>query len=172
MSRLSEFYSIGSWLSKKFDYHVKSRHRKVANMQVNQGEIWDCDLGFNIGEEKNKKRPVVILSANKVNRTGKVLVAPITEAKGKMSLKTSHLPQHPTWFLLHSDTQDSSKMYLPNRKIPRKSKGYSILDKDSVIQCEEMRSLSKARLLGKKGDLFERDSELLTKQIKKVFDIL
>ncbi len=169
MNKLSDFFNIGNWLSKKMNYHKQAGTNRVKSMQVNKGEIWNCDLGYNIGEEKNKIRPVVVLSSNNVNRTGKVLVAPITDAKGKTNVH--NLPQHPSWFLLFSNTADPQKMHRVGRSIPRKALGYTILEKDSIIQCEEMRCLSKARLLGKRGDLYQRDLELLPKQIKKVFDI-
>jgi len=151
------------------NYHKKAGNRRVKQMQVNQGEIWQCNLGFNIGEEKNKKRPVIILSTNSVNRTGKVLVAPITDAEGKIN--EHNLPQFNTWYLLYSSTTNPRNMFKPNRTIPRRAIKYSILSKDSVIQCEEVRSVSKARLISKKGELTIADSVILKTKIKNVFDI-
>jgi mRNA interferase MazF len=168
---LSEFFNIGSWLSKKMEYHRISNHNSVKRKQVNQGEIWDCDLGFNIGEEKNKKRPVVVVSNNSANRTGKIVVAPITDARGKVN--PTGLPQHNTWYLLLSDTTDDNKMHTPNRRVPKSAIQYSFITKDSIIQCEELRSLSKARLVGvKKGNLDPADLDRLKNKLKKVFDIL
>lgn len=168
---MSDFFNIGSWLSKKMQYHNISSHNRIKRKQINQGEIWKCDLGFNIGEEKNKERPVVVISNNKVNRTGKIVVAPITDAIGKIN--QHGLPQHNTWYLLHSNTTDSNKMYLPGRTVPKNATQYRNLTKDSIIQCEELRSISKARLLHNKiDDLNPNDLDQLKKKIKKVFDIL
>lgn len=167
---MSEYFDIGKWVSEKMSYHKIADFRRVKGMQVNQGEIWQCDLGFNIGEEKNKKRPVVILSTNSVNRTGKVLVAPITDAKG--NINQHNLPQHNTWYLLYSNTSNPLNMFNPRRTIPKNGVTYPELYKDSIIQCEEMRSLSKARLLSKKGKLTPVDLSLLQSKIKNVFDII
>lgn len=52
-----EYYNIASWLKEKVHYHKSSKHNKIKRTQVNYGEIWYCDLGCNIGAEKNKCRP-------------------------------------------------------------------------------------------------------------------
>jgi mRNA interferase MazF len=168
---LSDFFNIGCWLSKKMEYHKKASLRTVRKKQVLQGEIWECDLGFNVGEEKNKKRFVIVISNNKVNRTGKVVVAPITDAVGKIN--SVGLPQHNTWYLLYTASTNPSNWYDSTRTVPRSAVQYSWLTKDSVIQCEELRSVSKARLLNSKvGDLDPNDFSRLKTKIKKVFDIL
>lgn len=151
-------------------YHKLSADNRVKRKNIVQGEIWRCDLGFNIGEEKNKERPVVVISTNKVNRTGKVVVAPITDATGKIDVSTG-VPQHNTWYLLFSDTTDTNRMYIPGRILPKSAITYSFLTKDSVVQAEELRSLSKARLLTKQGQLDSSDLSRLKKKISNVFDI-
>lgn len=159
--------NMGKWLSKKIDYHTLSRRSK--GKQINTGEVWQCDLGFNIGEEKNKERPVLILSNNKVNRTGKVVIACITDASGKMN--PSNLPQFNTWYLLFSDTSDPTKMYLPSRRIPSNAPRYSFLSKDSIVQFEEIRAVSKARLIRRLGMLDPIDSQRQQQKIKNLFNI-
>ena len=166
---MSDFYNIGLWLAKKMEYHQNSSFKKVKRKQVNLGEVWRCDLGYNVGEEKNKIRPVVVISNNRINRTGKVIVAPITDAKGKINL--NHLPQHNSWYLLYSNTTDPLNMYNPNRRVPNVALTYGFLTKDSVVQCEEMRSLSKARLLSQEGKLDVLDVDKIKHKIKSVFDI-
>lgn len=167
---MSEYFLIGTWLAKKMTYHQNASHRKVLRKQLNQGEIWECDFGFNIGQEKNKKRRVIILSNNKVNRTGKVLVAPITNAFNKTNQED--LPQHNTWMLIYTDSQNQNNWFRTNREVPKSGYKYSWLTKDSVIQCEEMRSVSKARIVGNKlGEIEEDDLTILKRKIKKVFDI-
>lgn len=164
-----DLIDIGKWLGKKMEYHQRSSFRKVKGMQVNQGEVWECDFGYNIGEEKNKKRPAVVLSNNKVNRTGKVIVAPITDAKGKMN--AYNLPQQNTWYLLHCDSTDTRNWYDPLRVIPRNAIQYNLIRKDSVIQCEELRSVSKVRLVSKKGNIDTDDFLRLKTKISNTFDI-
>lgn len=49
------YYNVAKWLSQKLNYHKFSSYRNIQNKQVNMGEIWECNLGYSIGEEKNKK---------------------------------------------------------------------------------------------------------------------
>ena len=72
MSLDVHYYNVAKWLSQKFSYHKFSSYRNIKNKQVNIDEVWECDLGYNVGEEKNKKRPALVISNNKINRTGKV----------------------------------------------------------------------------------------------------
>lgn len=165
-----DYFNIGNWVSKKFYYHKTSTFKRVRNMQINSGEIWTCDLGFNVGEEKNKLRPILIVSNNNINRTGKVIVLTITDAKGKVN--AYNLPQHNSWFLLYSNTLDPNSMFTLGRTIPQKQNAYSCITKDSIIQCEEIKSISKARLIQKLGNIDSGDFDIIKKKLKKVFDIL
>lgn len=165
-----DYFNIGSWLKEKLNYHKIADHNKIKRKQVNQKEVWKCDFGYNVGQEKNKNRPVIILSNNQTNRTGKVLVAPITEAFGKIN--SSNLPQQNTWYLLYSDTANPKNMFNQNRQVPQNAITYDWIYKDSIIQCEEMQSVSKARLSKSKiGLLHTDDWERLTSKIKNAFDI-
>ena len=131
-----------------------------------------CNLGFNIGEEKNKMRPVLVISNNKINRSGKVVVICITDAIGK--LNQNDLPSQDSWYLLYSDTMDDKKMYRAGRKIKFNQKANKFLDKDSVVQCEEIRSISKARLNRNKGCIGKIDNEdlkFIKMKLERVFQI-
>lgn len=171
MSLEQDYYNIGKWVGDKLHYHKISYYNSIKRKQVLQGEIWECDLGYNIGEEKNKKRPVLVVSNNFINRTGKVIVACITDAKGKIK-PSSHVPYYDSWHLLYSNTTDDNKMFRPGRTIPKKAISYSFLDKDSVVQCEELRFVSKARLSANKcGSIDPRDFTKIQDKLKNVFDI-
>ena len=89
-------------------------------------------------------RPVLVMSNNKINNSEKVVVVCITDAKGKVNARC--LPIQDSWFLLYSDTEDEEKQVIPGRTIPASMHTYEFLDKDSMIQCEEIRAVSKARL--------------------------
>lgn len=66
--------SFADWTYKKYTYD-KSRTQKA----IFQWDIFYCDLGHNIGNEKNKTRPVVIVQKTKgYLDAGTLLVAPIT----------------------------------------------------------------------------------------------
>jgi mRNA interferase MazF len=170
MSFEEDYFNIGSWLHKKLGYHKISNHRVEKNKQVILGEIWQCDLGYNIGEEKNKVRPAMVISNNSINRTGKAVVICITDAQNKVN--RFNLPPQNSWYLLYSDTADVTKMFAPGRVIPSGATRYTFLDKDSVLQCEEIRSVSKTRLLSRVGNINPTDLVRIKEKMKKVFDIL
>lgn len=167
-----EYYDIASWLKDKLNYNRISRYNKSKNRQVLHGEIWFCDLGYNIGTEKNKMRPVLVISNNKVNRSEKVVVVCITDAKGKINEKC--FPLRDSWFLLYSNTNDKNKQVIPGRVVPQYAKAYDFLDKDSIVQCEEIRAVSKARLntgRGCIGMLDSKDFALIKEKIKRTYNL-
>ena len=139
-----EYIDIGCWLKSKYLYHIKASYNRIKRLQVLRGQVWYCDFGYNIGTEKNKKRPVLIISSNKINTSEKVVVLPITDAKNK--LNGNHLPAQNSWYLLYSNTQDPNNMTHPHRSILGNNTPYAFLIKDSLVQCEEIRCVSKARL--------------------------
>lgn len=97
-----EYYNIASWTKDKVNYNRVSKFNTNKHRQVLHGQIWFCDLGYNIGTEKNKMRPVLVMSNNKINNSEKVVVVCITDAKGKVNARC--LPIQDSWFLLYSDT--------------------------------------------------------------------
>jgi mRNA-degrading endonuclease toxin of MazEF toxin-antitoxin module len=137
-SEAQEYYNLAGWITDKLNYHRISKFKSSRRRQVLCGQIWYCDLGYNVGTEKNKLRPVLVISNNKVNNSEKVVVICITDAKGKLNVH--NLPVQDSWFLLHADT-------------------YRFLEKDSVLQCEEIRAVSKARLDSKRGCIGKLTSE-------------
>ena len=62
-----EYYNIASWTKDKVNYNRVSKFNTNKHRQVLHGQIWFCDLGYNIGTEKNKMRPVLVMSNNKIN---------------------------------------------------------------------------------------------------------
>lgn len=171
MSIDQEYFNMGKWLGDKLHYHKISYYNSIKRKQVLQGEVWKCDLGCNIGEEKNKKRPVLVISNNFISRTGKVIVACITDADGKIKAG-SHVPIYDSWCLLYANTTDNAKMFRIGRTVPRNNIPYSFLDKDSVVQCEELKAVSKARLsINKLGDIAPTDLIKIKNRLKIVFDI-
>jgi len=167
-----EYYSIASWLKDKVNYNRISKYKSSRNRQVLNGEIWYCDLGYNVGTEKNKLRPVLVVSNNKINNSEKVVVVSITDAKGK--LNANNLPAQDSWLLLYSNTTDDDKMFSPGRTIPSTMHSYSFLDKDSMLQCEEIRAISKSRLDATKGcigKLEPNDFALFESKFKRCYNL-
>lgn len=167
-----EYYNIASWTKDKVNYNRVSKFNTNKHRQVLHGQIWFCDLGYNIGTEKNKMRPVLVISNNKINNSEKVVVVCITDAKGKVNARC--LPIQDSWFLLYSDTEDEEKQVIPGRTIPASMHTYEFLDKDSMIQCEEIRAVSKARLDANRGcigTLTPEDFNLVKGKFKRAYNL-
>jgi mRNA interferase MazF len=88
-----------------------------------RGEVWLVDFGDPVGREQSGRRPAVVVSAEPLNesRAGIVIVVPITTAY-------RGLPSHV--------------------EIDRGSSG---LDEVSYAKCEDVKSVSEQRLIGRLG---------------------
>lgn len=92
-------------------------------MSPRRSEVWLVDFGDPVGSEQSGTRPAVVVSADALNesRAGVVVVVPITTAY-------RGLPSHV--------------------EIDRGSSG---LDEVSYAKCEDVKSVSEQRLLGRLG---------------------
>jgi mRNA interferase MazF len=90
---------------------------------VRRGEVWLVDFGDPTGREQAGRRPAVVISSDLLNdsRAGVVVVIPITTAH-------RDLPSHV--------------------EIERGSSG---LDEISYAKCEDVKSISDRRLVGRLG---------------------
>lgn len=85
-----------------------------------------------------------------------------------------NLPAQDSWLLLYSTTTDTDKMIYPGRTIPANMYAYNFLDKDSMVQCEEIRAVSKSRLdttRGCIGKLIPRDFALFKEKFKRSYNL-
>jgi mRNA interferase MazF len=92
-------------------------------VSARRGEIWLVDFGDPVGREQSGSRPAVVVSADRLNesRAGVVIVVPTTTA-------FRGLPSHV--------------------EIER---GGSGLDEVSYAKCEDVKSVSTQRLIGRLG---------------------
>ena len=167
-----EYYKIAGWLKDKVNYNRISKFNTNKRRQVLHGQIWYCDMGYNIGTEKNKLRPVLVMSNNRINNSEKVVIICITDAKGKVN--ANNLPAQDSWFLLYSGTSDEDKMISPGRQVPASMHVYDFLDKDSMVQCEEIRAVSKSRLdaaRGCIGTLTPEDFEMVKGKFRRAYGL-
>ncbi|WP_423214208.1 type II toxin-antitoxin system PemK/MazF family toxin [Streptococcus equinus] len=149
--------SLNTWVTKKeriaLDFfRLRSR---MPWWEKEKGEIFWCELGENIGQEINKKRPVVVLSSSKRNRRlSHVTIAPITSTiKYKKSGDVTSGMKYPFHFLMKSNV-------------------YQFLDNDSVIKLEQLRTISKNRLDGCPiGQLSDEDLKIINKKISNFLDL-
>lgn len=96
-------------------------------MNINRGDVFDARLDPTEGSEQAGIRPVVVVSRNAINQYSSVIVvAPLT-------------------------TATNVKRPYPNN-IPI-AKGEASLTADSVMLGGQIRAISKARLLRKRGEL-------------------
>jgi mRNA interferase MazF len=111
-----------------------------------RGSVVTVFFGENVGYEKTGARPAVVLSNDTINRfSGNVLVAPLTDVANKSGKK-----------LL------STQYVLTQKKNP-------FLKMDSILQCEDMRVVSKARIGDLIGFVHPDDMLQVNKRIKACF---
>lgn len=94
-----------------------------------KGDMIVVDLGYDsIGNEKNGRRPCVVLSNSVIgHRSNNIIIAPMTNASNKKD-SSNHINLLPTHVFMSS-------------------KYYRSLDTDSVLQLEDIRSISKQRIV-------------------------
>lgn len=124
---------------------------KLKKRYLNQGEIYSCELGENIGHEQAKERPVLILSANRYNKNGLITVAPLTSTI-KLNPILERSPMMKTHYVL------------------RKEK-YPYLVNDSTVLVENVRTVSSVRLSKYIGRIEDTDISAIKIRLKTLFDL-
>ncbi|MHA7792081.1 type II toxin-antitoxin system PemK/MazF family toxin [Campylobacter coli] len=113
----------------------------VSSKIVKYGELWIADFEPQVGEEITKKRPALILSNNLFNSNQKlVFVVPLTTWQDKFYKEI--------WFL----------------KIDKNATNN--LNVDSAINCSQIKSFSKDRLIEKIGEVDEK----IMKEVRIILD--
>lgn len=130
---------------------------KILAMEVSKGEVFNCVIGENLGHEQCDTRPVVVISSSFINcRTSTVLVAPLsTNVVKKTIIKNGRERK-----VLKFSTQ---VLLRPNE--------YNFLSAESVVKLDQIKTVSKDRLLAKLGDLDNNTIKFLDKKISKYLDI-
>jgi mRNA interferase MazF len=92
-------------------------------VNAHRGEVWLVDFGEPVGREQSGRRPAVVVSADPLNesRAGVVIAVPVTTTQ-------RGLPSH-----IEIDSGDSG------------------LDEISYAKCEDVKSISEERLIGRLG---------------------
>ena len=102
--------------------------KDLQSHKYQRGDMIIVDLGYEgIGNEKNGRRPCVVLSNNIMGQnSNNIIVAPMTNANNKKD-DTGYIDLLPTHVFMSG-------------------KYYRSLDSDSVLQLEDIRSISKERV--------------------------
>ncbi|UXC68620.1 type II toxin-antitoxin system PemK/MazF family toxin [Limosilactobacillus vaginalis] len=117
------------------------------NAYPTQGKIYFTELGENIGYEINRPHPALVISKNQYNKTGTVIIAPLSSGKIR-----------------------NHKHILGCQYILR-ARNYNYLAKDSVVKLDQMRCISVNRLINYRGKISDEDMKAIKRRIKKTFDI-
>jgi len=94
---------------------------------MKQGEIWLIDLDPTVGAEINKTRPAVIINDDQLGRLPLKIIAPITDWKDHYSVAP---------WMIAIDPSDQNGLI-----------------KKSSIDCFQIRSISKSRLIKRIGHI-------------------
>jgi mRNA interferase MazF len=108
------------------------------------GEIWQVDFAPKVGDEIDKKRPALIVSNNSVGRLCLKIVVPITDPAA--TIQSWHVPLKPD---------------APNG-----------LNKASIADCFQVKSISNDRFIAKLGSLNEENMDEVKICLAKVLDLL
>jgi len=134
------------WLWEQFSQWIKEKIKLLKKpsfrRKIKPGEIYYANLGYNVGWEIDKIRPVLVVSSSGFNKTDNILVVPIKTYKDKM---------YRNYILLDEKIEG-----LPNK---------------SVLEMMQLRSISKKRLLSYVGrvskNILEKVNEKINEIIKK-----
>ena len=112
-------------------------------MNARRGEVWLVDFGHPVGREQSGRRPAVVVSADLLNasRSGVVIVVPTTTRR-------RGLPSHV--------------------EIEREGSG---LDLVSYAKCEDVKSVSDERLIGRLGAVNPEVSFAISRALRFLLDL-
>ncbi len=145
---LKEWGSIKKTLSDNWISDEETQRKRP----ISKGAIMICELGENIGSEQNKKRPVLVVSNNHINRANNVIVVPLsTTLKTRKNKDGIDIPRYQSHYFL-------------------KKEKYPFLEADSAVKCENIRTVSKIRLSDYLGIVDENDYNKIKNRLKNVFD--
>lgn len=155
MESLTKEQKIDEWSIRKKQLNNNFEDNPVffKELTINKGDIYLCEVGENIAEEQCRTRPVIILSKTFYNNvSSQVTVAPLSTTIKTKTKKGKVVPATKTHFILYKDS-------------------FPFLDEDSCIKCEQIRSISKARLIHKIGNVSDETLHKLNVRLKDLFDI-
>lgn len=151
--------NLHSWLNKKEDLsHEFIENKESFQRQIiSIGEIYTCEIGENIGEEQCNRRPVLIVSKTFFNNSSsQVTVVPLSET---IRMKTV-------------TRQGKRKRRMSMQTHYRlKQSDFNFLNADSAVKCEQIKSISKSRLVTKLGKIDTTTLHRIKKRISILLDL-
>lgn len=153
-STRSDDYIVWLYKKLKINNHFVKNQKKISSWKINRGAMYTCYFGENLGHEKSRleARPCVVVSSNDINyNSSNIIVVPLSKN------------------IKYADTEKKVLKY-PHHYVLKK-KNYAKLEYDSVVQCEDIRCVSKARLVNYICNVSKEDMKNISKRIKTALQI-
>lgn len=131
---------------------MNERYNPANHSYIPRGRVVNVNYGENIGYEKNLIRPSIVVSVDSSNQSsGNVIVVPLTKKENKERGGRTFKLLKSQYLLLKAN--------------------YSGLAFDSIVQCEDMRVVSKARLGNLLDTVSEDDMKEIDKRLSYILDL-
>ena len=151
---INKYEALYRWSCHKLKIQERFERNNQIHVKYPRGAIYTCYMGINIGHEKSRleARPCLIVSTDEINKkSSNIIVVPLSKEIKYKKGSTMELAYPWLYVLLRAK--------------------YNKLTCDSVVQCEDIRCVSKSRM-GKfitKIDL--GDMNEIKKRLKKTLQL-
>ena len=121
---------------------AKSQGKWVqGSIYVSRGEIWEAELGVNVGSEQSGSRPVLIIQNNDFNRKLPItIVAPISKLENRNDSEGKFTQEELDDF---KKRLRKTEVFLPEDCV---CQGEQPLKHPSIVLCQNLKEISKERL--------------------------
>lgn len=154
MEIINKYEALYRWSCHKLRLQEKFDRNNQIRVHYPRGAIYACYMGANIGHEKSRlqARPCLIVSSDEINKKStNIIVVPLSkEIKYKKGSTT--------------------ELAFDWHYVLKKSK-YPVLNFDSVVQCEDIRCVSKTRMGKFITKINPDDMNEIKKRLKKALQI-
>lgn len=126
---MNKYEALYRWACHKMRIQERFEKNNQIHVKYPRGSIYACYMGVNVGHEKSRleARPCLIVSTDQINKKStNVIVVPLSK-----DIKYKH--------------GSSTELAYPWHFVLKKSK-YNALSYDSVVQCEDIKCVSKSRM--------------------------
>lgn len=115
----------------------------IKPLKVSRGEVWQCELGQNIGSEQNESRPVLIIQNDVTNtHSPNTIIAPLTSLSNRSDKKGATLtPEEAAEE--RQKLRANEVLILPEQHAGGESTGIAA---PSVLMCQNIKEVNKMRL--------------------------
>lgn len=129
----------------------RNRRPRPQPLLVSRGEIWNCELGVNVGSEQSQDRPVLIIQNDENNKISpNTIIVPLTRAVHRLDRTLTESPNfvfdESVAISLKANLRKTEVLILPGEA---KEDDGSILPEPSIVMCQNIKEISKSRLKNK-----------------------